>query len=318
MSPLEPRWPVRATWVVPMAWIGLAACASDPPSVPQADRLLTDERRQYAARQADLDATARLAADAAALLVATCREHVAARIGVLETRLVGAALTLRSDFEAGAWALLWDEYPSAVERRLAPVTRRTAEAARAVEEARTAAAEKPNDARLRARVDGAEAELARAQGERLSAEREGAQALARRIETLREQTRARIDGEIARFRAALDRAGADPCQAAAAADADRIEERREAFARLHARQLEALSTIGESPGRVDVADADVAGGVGSLDRGLSFELPESVVRPNVDAELTRLDSRIRGMERVLRAEILAGLDALRADFAPTS
>lgn len=297
---------------------GVPGCANKEPALQLADQLLVNERMQYAARQHDAEATARIAVAASSLARAECEARVAARVSGVETRLARTEVALSRRFEAEAWVLQWERYPRAAERRLAPISRRADEATRVFEAARSAAADRPNDARLAARLEASAAEMARLQRERLAAELDGAFALAERIEALREAVRARITGALGEIRAEIGVAVVAPCGESANVDPDPLAARRAAYAALHSAQVEGLVTIRDHIDRPSAARLVAAGTADALKINLSAVLPESVVSPAVDAGLARIERLIDSTERDLARGIEAGLDALRADLEPGS
>ncbi|MCH2188170.1 DUF4011 domain-containing protein, partial [Myxococcota bacterium] len=141
-----------------------AGCTHSQPAIDLADQLLENERIQYAARQEDWATSVRMARTASTLLRQTCRDTIRLRTDLLEEQLESLQDTLRLRFEFLAWRLLWEDYPRASERILAPLS---GELDRAIEQEKAAAmvaAEWPNDALLAARSEAAIAESAELRG----------------------------------------------------------------------------------------------------------------------------------------------------------
>ena len=304
--------------VISLWSLSVFGCAHPQPAIDLADQLLENERIQYAARQEDWATSVRMARSASAVLRESCRETLRLRTDLLEEQLEALQDTLRLRFEFLAWRLLWEDYPRASERILAPLSGELDRAIEKQKAAAVAAAEWPNDALLAARSEAATAESAELRGERLRLEFAGAYALAGRVQVIRESVDRRIRREIEFLRERVLQWKALPCPDPEDFATDWFESRQNDYATLHSLQVEGLVALRGHLDKPDALDLLAIGAAEALSENAPFLVRGDASESEIEAHFEVLRERIRAAQENLMEMIDSSLEALRVDIGPNS
>ena len=295
-----------------------AGCANPQPAIDLTDQLLENERIQYAARQEDWATSVRMARAASTALRGSCQEQLRLNTELLGERLERLDDALRLRFEFLAWRLLWEDYPRASERILAPLSGELDRAIREQEEAETAAAEWPNDALLAARFQAATAESAELRGEKIRLEFSGAYSLAARVQVIRELVEGRVRREIQFLRERVLELKTLPCPDPSDFATDWFELRQNDYATLHSLQIEGLVALRSHIDSPTVLDLLATSAAEELSDSAPFLIRGDESESEVEARIAVLRERIRAAQENLTEMIDSSLEALRIDIGSGS